>query len=228
MNDFEAMALGVPYVDPSQCYKLGGGTSVQNGNIGVVGPGTGLGVASLVWNKRGGYYIPVSGEGGHTTLAHKNDYEWALAKQVKADQGYSHVSFERMCSGKHLAYVYHAVCTKENIKPEPLQPEHITARAIDRSCKACVIAVDQMLGLLGCMAGNLALINSTFGGVYFCGGILPKLGMDFIKQSRLRHEFCAKGRYEAYLETIPTFVVDDDYMPLKGLQSHVASMLRDA
>ncbi len=60
--------------------------------------------------------------------------------------------------------------------------------------------------MLGTMAGNLALTLGARGGVYIGGGIVPKLGQTFV-DSPFRERFEAKGRFQAYLETIPTFVV---------------------
>jgi glucokinase len=228
VNDFKAMAIGVLCNDLDECFKLGDGEPEENGNIGVVGPGTGLGVASLIWDDRGGYYVPVPGEGGHITLPHKTDREWQIAKQIKADQEYTHVSFERLCSGRHLPIVYKAICKLNNQPIEDLRPEDVSARAVAGACPACVEAVDTMLGLLGCIAGNLALTNSTFGGVYFCGDILPKMGMDFLQKSRLRQEFWSKGRQENNLKPIPTYVVNDKIMALKGLRDYVAPMIKVA
>ena len=60
--------------------------------------------------------------------------------------------------------------------------------------------------LLGTMAGNLALTLGARGGIYIGGGIVPRLGQTF-EQSPFRRSFEAKGRFQAYLAAIPTFVV---------------------
>jgi glucokinase len=60
--------------------------------------------------------------------------------------------------------------------------------------------------MLGTMAGNLALTLGARGGVYIGGGIVPRLGQTFAR-SPFRQSFEAKGRFQAYLAAIPTFVV---------------------
>ncbi len=61
-------------------------------------------------------------------------------------------------------------------------------------------------GMLGTLAGNLALTLGARGGVYIGGGIVPKLGAAFV-DSPFRERFEAKGRLRPYLTVIPTFVV---------------------
>ena len=57
-------------------------------------------------------------------------------------------------------------------------------------------------------------------GVYFTGGILPRIGVDWLEKSRLRAEFIAKGRQTGYMERIPTILVDDPFLALKGLRQY--------
>jgi glucokinase len=68
------------------------------------------------------------------------------------------------------------------------------------------MTLQMFCAMLGTMAGNLALTLGARGGVYIGGGIVPKLGRSFI-DSPFRERFEAKGRFHAYLEAIPTFVV---------------------
>ncbi|NBX65484.1 MAG: glucokinase [Proteobacteria bacterium] len=225
INDFHAMALGVLKVDADKCLQFGSGIAQVNGNRGIIGPGTGLGVASLVWDARGGYYVPVPSEGPHVTLPVKTDREWAVVKWLLTEK-YSHVSAERVCSGKGLLNLYEAICGVDGKIPAPLDPEMITSRALAKTCPICVEVLDMMLGFLGRIAGNLALVSNALGGVYFCAGILPKLGLAVIEDSRLRHEFVSKGRMTAHLEAMPTFLVTDTFLPLKGLHTHALGLTR--
>jgi glucokinase len=219
INDFHAMALGVLGVDTGKSLKFGGGSAQLHGNKGIIGPGTGLGVASLVWDMRGGYYVPVPSEGPHVTLPVKTDREWAIVKWLLSEK-YSHVSAERVCSGKGLLNLYQAICGIDGKIEDSIDPEMITARALAGTCQSCVEALALMLAFLGRVAGNLALVSNATGGVYFCGGILPKLGLGVIEASTLRHEFVSKGRMTDHLEAMPTYLVTDTFLPLKGLHAH--------
>ena len=98
INDFHAVALGVLDAAPGSIRQIGGGTAVHNGNIGVLGPGTGLGMASLVFDPHNGY-VAVPGEGAHATVPVNSPREFAVVEWLLRDK-YSHVSVERVCSGK--------------------------------------------------------------------------------------------------------------------------------
>jgi glucokinase len=219
INDFHAVALGVLDAAPGSIRQIGGGTAVPNGNIGILGPGTGLGMAALVWDPQHGAYVAVAGEGAHSTVPVSSAREFALVEWLRRDK-YSHVSVERVCSGKGLANLYHAICGVDGRDLPELTPEDITARALSGECEACREALTLMLGFLGRVAGNLALTINATGGIYFAGGILPKLGASHVESSRLRGSFTAKGRFTAYVDRIPTFLIEDPFLPLKGLRRY--------
>lgn len=65
----------------------------------------------------------------------------------------------------------------------------------------------------GCI--NLALTLGARGGVYLCGGIIPRF-IDYFKESPFRSRFENKGRFDAYLAAIPVYVVLSKYPGLTG------------
>jgi glucokinase len=222
INDFHAVALGVLDAAPGSIRQIGGGNAVPNGNIGVLGPGTGLGMASLVWDAQHRAYVAVAGEGAHSTAPVGSAREFALVEWLRRDR-YSHVSVERVCSGKGLANLYQAIRGIEGRDLPDLTPEEIAARALSGECEACREALTFMLSILGRVAGNLALTINATGGIYFAGGILPKLGASYVEGSRLRGSFTAKGRFTAYVDRIPTYLIEDPLLPLKGLRRYALS-----
>lgn len=216
INDFHALALGVLAADPATIRQIGGGVRDPRGNIGVIGPGTGLGVASLIWNGNG--YTAVPCEGGHVTVPAITDREHAIVSWLLAHK-YTHVSAERVCSGKGLLNLYDAIRALDNNPLPDLAPEDITARAVAHACDVCKECLTLMLGFLGRVAGNLALTNTTTGGIFFTGGILPHIGHAYLETSRLRGEFTSKGRQTSYVDRIPTFIIDDQYLAMRGLRN---------
>ncbi|HSA66683.1 MAG TPA: glucokinase, partial [Methyloceanibacter sp.] len=50
LNDFEALALSLPHLAPAELYQIGGAPAEEHATKMVLGPGTGLGVAGLVWS----------------------------------------------------------------------------------------------------------------------------------------------------------------------------------
>ena len=220
MNDFKAMAMGVPHLKSKDVTQIGGGRAVSGEPIGIIGPGTGLGVGSLVWN--GERYIPVSGEGGHVTMPAKTQREYDVFTVLR--HKYRHVSAERVCSGKGLVNIYNALKTLDDCRDLPvLTPEEISEKALADRCPVCVEALDMMMDFLGIVAGNLALTLGAHGGIYIAGGIIMQLG-DSFEKSRFRQSFLAKGRLENYLSDIPTFVINDPFTAFLGLQDDIARM----
>src|SRR5215467_4483232 len=63
LNDLEAIACAVPGLRPRDVETLSPGAPVEQANIAVFAPGTGLGEAFLTWE--GDEYRPHSSEGGH-------------------------------------------------------------------------------------------------------------------------------------------------------------------
>lgn len=215
MNDFRAIALGVPHLKAEQTRQVGPNviTPTPHAPIGIIGPGTGLGVASLIWD--GQCYQPVPGEGGHVTLPARTQREFDVLKALY--QKYRHISAERVCSGKGLVNIYNALRSLEGRDDLPDRtPEEISAAAVSKTCPVCAEALDMMIAFLGVIAGNLALTLGAFGGIYLAGGICLQLGEAFF-QSRFRAEFEAKGRFDAYLQNVPTIMILHPYVALLGL-----------
>ena len=64
VNDFAAAAAGIDVISAQDIVELQAGEPLDHGVRVVVGAGTGLGVAALLWQENHGYRI-LPGEGGH-------------------------------------------------------------------------------------------------------------------------------------------------------------------
>lgn len=218
VNDFAAVAHGVPFLAPEDYYQLGEGAAQKGMPIGIIGPGTGLGVAGVVFDEHG-KPIPITTEGGHVTMCANTQREWDIIAELKKEK-YTHVSAERLVSGKGIMNMYQAICALDGRAPEKTDPSQVTRAGLDKSCPACVETLDLFADFLGTLAGNVALSMGAFGGVYIAGGIVTKLG-DWFKTSRFRHSFMNKGRKSEYLARIPTFVITHPYPGFVGLKELV-------
>ena len=217
MNDFEAIALALPHIEDKYLKKVGGGEGDLTRPRAVLGPGTGLGVASLAYCKTNKTYIPMPAEGGHITMPAKTQREFDLFRTLRYK--YSHVSAERVCSGKGLVNLYNAIRILDGHEDLPdLTAPEISDAAMNKTCKVCEEALDKMCRFLGSTAGNLAISIGAFGGVYIAGGIPAKLG-DFFFDSTFYEEFLSKGRFQKYLSDIPVYLVDHPYIAFIGLQA---------
>ncbi len=203
INDFTALAMSLPALQASDLRAIGGGAAVAGAAIGLLGPGTGLGVSGLMPGGAG-TWSALSGEGGHVTLAASSEGEATLLAWLRTRLG--HVSAERVLSGAGLVNLYQAVCAIAGATTGALTPAQITAAALDGSDAQCVAAVSQFVAFLGNVAGNLALTLGARGGVYIGGGIVPRLGAAF-DAALFRRHFESKGRFGDYLASIPTSLI---------------------
>lgn len=226
INDFVAVALAVPRIGPDARRQVGTGESVAGAPVGIIGPGSGLGVSIVVPVEEKGHthWVPLSGEGGHVTLSPVTDREVALVAWLHRT-GRAHVSAETLICGKGLTTLHAGLSALDGIAPSHLEPADVSRRAISGEDPIAVEAVEIFCALLGTVAGNLALTAGARGGVYIAGGIVPKMG-EFFDHSQFRPRFVAKGRMRTYLEPIATYVITEAFPAFLGLAELVESSAR--
>jgi glucokinase len=223
VNDFLAVVLAIPHLREGDRVKIGGGEPTRDAPIVALGPGTGLGMASLVPSPTG-KWIPVPGEGGHVTMAPADDLETAVLSLLRKRLG--HVSAERVISGRGLVTLYKTLGQLEGLEvDEAITPPECSRRALDGSCDVCARALSMMCAMLGTVAANAALMLGAQGGVFIAGGIIPQMTEAFAR-SPFRKRFEDKGRFGNYLAKIPTFVITRPLPALLGLATLVAAAAR--
>lgn len=232
VNDFYAAALGSIRVPPTDLVSLGGGPRVPKGPVAVVGAGTGLGQAFLLWSPTEDRYEVVPSEGGHNDFAPRTALESSLLRYLAAK--YGRVSYERVLSGHGLIDVYAFLREEPAIRvlANPLtQPEMVSGdpaavisrRALDGSDPICRAAVETFCVVLGALAGNLALTLLATGGVFVAGGIAPRV-LPLLQQGTFREAFERKGRLQSLVAAIPTFVVTHPQPGLLGAAAVAAAL----
>lgn len=227
MNDFAALALAVPELKAQELHRVGGGKGDARAPIGILGPGTGLGVASLVPDAAG-HYIAVAGEGGHVDLAPTNAREISVVYQLM--QEYGRVSAERVLSGPGLVALYMALGALDG-SGERARPTGMDISNWARLGKSAVAkeAISLFCGWLGAVAGDLALTLGAKGGIFIGGGIVPGWiadGTGLFDAELFRHRFEAKGRFGSYLAPIPVYVIMREDAALLGLAHAAAKTAR--
>jgi glucokinase len=218
VNDFAAIAYAIPELERGDLVKIGGGSRVVDRPIGIIGPGTGLGVAGLVAAE--GHWHAVDTEGGHATLPAADSREAEIIAVLR--ERFGHVSAERALSGPGLVNLYDAIAALEGAEPASFEPSDVLARGRAGSDPMCVEALATFCAMLGTVAGNLALTFGALGGIYIAGGIVPRLGAWFAK-SPFRERFEAKGRFRDYQRAIPTCVITHPNPGLLGLKALLRS-----
>lgn len=216
INDFAAIAWSLPALGPSDWLPIGSPAQGPRATLGVIGPGTGLGVSGLTPCGTG--WVPLATEGGHVTLAAVDGREAAVVADLHAR--YGHCSAERVLSGPGLVSLYHCLrrLAGEGREGNPvgLSPAEVSARALNGEDGYAVQALDLFFAFLGTVASNLALTLGARGGIFLAGGILPRIAGSLMA-SRFRSRFIDKGRYRRYLEAIPTLLITHPCPALLGL-----------
>ena len=81
VNDFTALAMSLPGLKSSDLMQVGGGKPASNSVIGVLGPGTGLGVSGVIPTVDG--FVTLGSEGGHTNFAPADEREYAILQYAR-------------------------------------------------------------------------------------------------------------------------------------------------
>ncbi len=220
VNDFSANCYAVPRLTSDDLRQIGGGEPKPEQPIVVLGAGTGLGEAFLVWG--GTKFIVIPSEGGHTDFAPRNPLENRLLEFLT--ERYGRVSYERVVSGPGLVNVYQFFRDSEEMAEAPEVHEAmrnedpgavISRHGLARSDPLCERALDLFVSIYGAEAGNLALKVLARGGVFLAGGIAQKI-FPRLAEGGFRHGFEQKGRYADFLRTVPTYVITHPQPGLMG------------
>ncbi len=222
VNDFTALAMGLPYLEPHELRQVGGGKARERSVIGLVGAGTGLGVSGLVPVVDDGW-VSLASEGGHSGFAPQSAREVYVLEY--AWRQYPHVSAERLVSGPGLELIHRALTARADRSTDPLPAVEITRRALAGECAICGETLELFCEMLGSVAANVALTLGAYGGIYIGGAIVPRLG-DYFERSGFRARFEAKGRFRELLAGIPTFVVTAETATLTGTSAILNAQIK--
>ena len=221
VNDFTALAMSLPGLQSGDVMQVGGGTPVAKSVIGVLGPGTGLGVSGLIPTSDG--FVTLGSEGGHVNFAPCDEREYAILQFAWKE--WPHVSTERLISGPGLELIYRALADRNQQKVKPLAAQEVMHGALTNGDPLCLESIECFCGMLGSFSANLAVTLGAFGGIYIGGGIVPLMG-DRFHQSSFRTRFEAKGRFSSYLAQIPTYVITTPNPAFYGVSAILSEHLR--
>jgi glucokinase len=229
INDFEAVGYGIPAIQAQDVVVLQDRPARPQAAIAVLGAGTGLGEALLVWQE--GRYTVLPTEGGHADYAPRTDLEIGLLQFLRSR--HDRVSVERVVSGQGIFAIYEYLRAIEfatpsaEVEAQILQKDSsavISQYALTESDPLCTQALDMFLASYGAEAGNLALKSLPYGGLYLAGGvggkILPKL-----QNGSFMKNFLDKGRMRAVLETLPVSLITNPKVGLIGAVLYARTLI---
>ena len=229
LNDLEAIGHAVPILKPENLHTLSEGDPIPGGSIAVVAPGTGLGEGFLTFSCDT-YQVNPS-EGGHASFGPTNQLQVELLQYLRAEKGYDHVSYERVCSGGLGIPNLYEFFTKTGRYTPPDWLTEALAKAGDhtpviiqsaldetRPCEVCTAVLDTFVSILAAEAGNLALKVFATGGIYLGGGIPPRI-IPHLSKPHFLATLRNKGRFEDVLSEIPVHVITHPNAGLLGAAS---------
>lgn len=228
LNDLVGMSNYIPHLKSDDLFNLNKGVEGFDSPIAVIAPGTGLGEAYLI--REGSGYKPYPSEGGHTDFGPVNELQEELLSFMA--KKYSHVSYERICSGLGIPDIYRFFKDVKKIG-EPKTTSKRISQADDPvpiifesalgSSKICQEVVNLFVDILAAEAGNLALKLMARGGIYLGGGIPPKILGKL--EERFISSYLNKGRLNQILEQIPVNVILHSNPALYGAAHYASELL---
>jgi len=228
LNDLESVGYAIPILAPEDIHTLSAGVPVPGGSIAVLAPGTGLGEGFLTNDN--GVYCAHASEGSHVSFAPVGALQVGLLTYLNA-QGFSHVSFERVCSGgpgvpNLYSYLKSTGMEEPSWLAEQLSacgdPTPVIFTAAHDTTRPCNIAVETVklfVTILGAEAGNLALKILATGGIYLGGGISPRILAD-LQTPAFLEALRSKGRFRQLLTNMPIHVIMNSKAGLLGAAAY--------
>lgn len=220
VNDFGAVAHAVANLPEEEFWDICGPHRPLPGEgvISVVGPGTGLGVATLLRTRD--RYEVIETEGGHIDFAPLDKLEDKILARLR--RNFRRVSVERIVAGPGLMNLYEALGAIEK-QPTTIHDEkELWAAAVGGTDGLANAALDRLCLTLGAVAGDMALAQGA-SAVVIAGGVGLRL-MDYLPRSGFRDRFIAKGRFERRMDDMPVKLIT---YPEPGLFGAAAAFARE-
>jgi glucokinase len=205
VNDFAAVARAIPELQPEEIIQIGDGALDVEPAALAIGPGTGLGVATVLRSGTGWHVL--AGEGGHVGLSGLyEDQGLEILRVLRDELGLP--SAESVLSGPGLTRLFMTLADLrgERVAADESRPSLIVDRACAGTDEHCVATLNLFCQILGATAANAALTTGATGGVFLAGGVVRRFP-DFLARSAFRERFVTHPDLGHYLERIGTAVV---------------------
>jgi glucokinase len=204
INDFYAVGLGVPLLQPADLLSIQEGQRDRTAPIAILGAGTGLGEALVV--NIGGTHHVIPGEGGHADFSPQDEEQARLFLHLQ--KIYGHVSSERVVSGTGLVNIFTFLAGEE------IDAADIAERA-DAGDPLAVRAFAMFVDAYGAEAGDVGIRTLARGGVYLAGGVAAK-NIRWFTDGAFVDAFNRKGRFSDVMRSIPVDLILNEQVGLVG------------
>ncbi|MFC1714581.1 glucokinase [Candidatus Poribacteria bacterium] len=261
INDFFANAQQIPWLKELDREEIPHKYEPENPGpnpskaMAVLGPGTGLGVASIYWDEEKGYH-PQPSEGGHKAWSPRNDLEWSLYNYLKAEiTDGRDPDVETVASGRGLANIVNFLCYgrlpkgkkdkkiqkikdlrkgsgfQKFVKNINAEEPQVAGRQIIRAYKdkrysvILKYAVNIFVAAVAAAARDVVHDFCAYNGVYISGGNARRLRKAFLS-GRFMEVFDQSYEHTDKLRGTPVYLVTSRTLGTDGAARHAFSRSR--
>jgi len=225
INDIVATAHGLSLLPAEKFYTINKGVKEENGNVGLIAAGAGLGEAVIYRNDQGIH--PCASEGGRADFAPGNQIESELWEYLYSELGGDEVEDVVSLTGLERIFGF-LVDTHGGKRGEWLDRAENPALAIIEAAlsgqdETATRTLDIFINCYASEAANLALKGMTLGGIYIGGMIAPQ-AITALDHGRFMVRFVKKGKMERVLANMPVGVIIEEKTALLGAAGMTMAM----
>jgi len=208
-NDFQIIGWGIDSLKDGDLFSAkAGGEPGEGETRAVIGAGTGLGKAILLFDGR--RYRPISSEGGHADFPIYDQFDLDLADHVRGGRKTA-ASYEDLLSGGGIERIYEFLkeTCGETEKAKEIEAAGDKAAAISKYKNADLLCQETFkiyAKFYGRCAKNFVLETLATGGLYIAGGIAAKNREIFVSPE-FQAEFLNAEKQRYLLEKTPVYVI---------------------
>lgn len=222
-NDFMILGRGIESLKESDLFCVKAGDPAFGDGRAVIGAGTGLGKAILVYD--GGRYRPIPSEGGHADFPVQDQFDLDLVDLIRSGRK-APASYEDLLSGRGIEGIYDFLREKRGGTEKTGRTEKTgeVEGAVDRAAAISKYRTTDPLcretfavyaRCFGRCAKNFVLEAVATGGLYIAGGIAAKNREVFV-MPEFSDEFLKASKQRQILERTPVYVITNYDVSLYG------------
>ncbi len=212
INDFAAMGYGITTLTADDLITIQGDDAHSQGHCVVLGAGTGLGVAQLISINE--QYHVIASEAGHSNFAAFDEDSSALSQYYLQQTG--HCSIEHVLSGPGICHIFQFICSTGDYATSLAHNSDAATIATSINSDGAANKTMQLFAAIyGSVAGNLALTNLAYGGIYLTGGVAAK-NSELLQTTAFLDAFHHKGKMSKLMPQFPVHIVTNEHCGLLG------------
>ncbi len=218
-NDFQIIGYGIESLKDGDLFGAKVGKPGEGETRAVIGAGTGLGKAILLFD--GKRYVPIPSEGGHADFPAIDQFDLDLADYIRSGRK-TPASYEDLLSGRGIERIYDFLREKrgltdltEKVEGAALISKH---RETDPLCRETFKIYAKYYGRC---AKNFVLETLATGGIYIAGGIAAKNREVFVSPE-FQAEFLNAEKQRGLLERTPVHVITNYDVSIIGACNNAA------